>query len=102
MNDTLAALAERLGDPGITVSTMFGKPTLKDGSGKAFACLLGNELACRLGRGTPPHTEAMALPGAHLFDPSGRDRPMKDWVSIPATHSTRWPEFASAALATPR
>lgn len=101
-DQTLNDLAATLDAPGVKVSNMFGKPSLKDAAGKAFACLQAGELACRLGRGTQPHADALALNGAHLFDPSGRDRPMKDWVSIPSTHSSRWPEFAAAALSTPR
>jgi hypothetical protein len=100
-DETLTALAERLGDPGVRVSATFGKPALKDAAGKAFACLHNGELACRLGRDSRHHAEALALPGAHLFDPSGQDRPMKDWVNIPAAHTGRWPEFAAAALAVP-
>jgi hypothetical protein len=101
-DETLTKLAATLDKPGIQVSNMFGKPSLKDENGKAFACLHAGKLACRLGRGTQPHADALALDGAHLFDPSGRDRPMKDWVSIPNTHSSRWPEFAAAALSTSR
>ena len=81
---------------------MFGKPALKDEAGKAFACLLGGEIAFRLGRDSPAHSAALGLPGAHLFDPSGKDRPMKDWVSVPPEHAGRWPEFAELALAVPR
>ena len=98
---TLVDLTTHL-DARVTVGAMFGKPTLKDPAGKAFACLYNGALACRLGRDTDPYQAALSLEGAHLFDPSTRDRPMKDWVVIPATHSDRWPEFASAALSTPR
>ena len=96
--DQLRDLAEHLGGHGVRVRSMFGKPTLMDEGGKAFACLLDGELACRLGQGTQPHTEALALSGSHLFDPSGTGRAMKDWVAIPPAHESRWPEFASAAL----
>jgi len=41
---------------------------------------------------------ALALDGAELFDPSGRGRPFKEWVQVPAAHEDRWPEFAEAAL----
>jgi hypothetical protein len=98
---TLVDLATQLPTP-VTVGAMFGKPTLKDPAGKAFACLFNGDLACRLGRDTDPYQAALSLEGARLFDPSARDRPMKDWVVIPANHSARWPEFASAALSTPR
>ncbi len=42
--------------------------------------------------------EALALEGAHLFDPGGRGRPMKEWVVVPVAHAERWPELAETAL----
>jgi len=41
---------------------------------------------------------ALALDGAHLFDPLGRGRPMKAWVAVPPAQADRWPELAEAAL----
>ncbi len=98
----LDRLAAHLGGDAATVGIMFGKPALKDGAGKAFACLLDGEVAFRLGRDSAAHAEALDLAGAHLFDPSGRGRPMKDWVSVPPAHAGRWAGFAEAALAVPR
>ncbi|HEX3270842.1 MAG TPA: hypothetical protein VHR15_09340 [Ktedonobacterales bacterium] len=45
------------------------------------------------------HAEALGLEGAHLFDPGGMDRPMKEWVVVPATHAAEWPRLAELALA---
>jgi hypothetical protein len=45
------------------------------------------------------HAEALALTGAHLFDPSGQNRPMKEWVVVPAAHAPEWPRLAKLALA---
>ncbi|GAA3886586.1 hypothetical protein GCM10022381_30870 [Leifsonia kafniensis] len=50
---------------------------------KAFACLKGDRIAFKLGDGSPAHATALALPGAELWDPSGRHKPFKDWVAIP-------------------
>src|SRR5262245_45739111 len=96
--EPLRQLQDQLGADRASVSAMFGKPALKDVHGKAFACLLDGEVAFRLGRDTPEHAAALDLTGAHLFDPSGKDRPMKDWVSVPPAHERRWPELAEAAL----
>jgi hypothetical protein len=41
--------------------------------------------------------QALALSGAHPFDPMG-GRPMKEWVVVPATQAQRWPELAHAAV----
>jgi hypothetical protein len=99
--ELLRSLVDQLGCSGVQVAAVFGRPALKDRHGKAFACLHGGALACRLGQGTQAHTDALALADAHLFDPSERDRPMPDWVSIPRRHLHRWPEFAAAALSVP-
>jgi hypothetical protein len=44
------------------------------------------------------HSEALGLEGAHLFDPGGMDRPMKEWVVVPAAHAAEWPRLAELAL----
>jgi hypothetical protein len=42
---------------------------------------------------------ALALSGAHLFDPSGgRRAPMKEWVVVPTAHAGKWRELAEQAL----
>jgi len=100
--ESLERLRDDLGADRVSVSAMFGKPALKDENGKTFACLLGGEVAFRLGRDRAAHSAALELSGAHLFDPSGKERPMKDWVSVPPAHASRWPEFAALALDVPR
>lgn len=102
MAEQLLGLQEQLGAERASISAMFGKPALKDRQGKAFACLLDGAVAFRLGRDSTAHADALALDGAHLFDPSGKDRPMRDWVSVPPAHAGRWSELAESALAVPR
>jgi hypothetical protein len=89
------AIAAGLAEAGVSSSKMFGMPCLKYG-GKAFAGFQDGAMAFKLRQ--PEHAAAHALPGAHLFDPSGAGRPMKEWVEVPATHAARWPEFAREAL----
>jgi hypothetical protein len=43
------------------------------------------------------NAEALALPGAHLFDPM-EGRPMKEWVVVPAEQASKWLELAHAAF----
>jgi hypothetical protein len=81
---------------GATHGTMFGMPCLKLG-GKAFAGLYRGAMVFKL-RGDA-HAQALALPGARLFDPSERGRPMKEWVEVPGEHAARWLEFGQQALA---
>lgn len=90
-------LAEELAGRDVRAGAMFGKRSLLAGR-QAFVCLYGDGLAFRLGAGTPAHNEALALPGAELFDPSGKQRPFKDWVTVPAAEHAHWRRLAEAAL----
>jgi hypothetical protein len=73
----------------------FGMPALKIGS-KVFAGFAGDGMVFKLPDSA--RAEALALPGAHLFDPAGMSRPMKEWVVVPADHAARWPDLARIAL----
>ena len=75
---------------------MFGMPTLTTG-GKAFAGLFKDRMVFKL-RGKD-HARALALSGSRLFDPSGRGRPMKEWVEVPAKHAAQWTRLARQAVA---
>jgi hypothetical protein len=44
------------------------------------------------------HARALALEGAHLFDPGGKNRPFKEWVVVPESHADQWKSFAQDAL----
>ena len=44
------------------------------------------------------HAQALALAGAHLFDPSGKGRPFKEWVVVPPAHAAQWGQFAESAV----
>lgn len=81
---------------GAVASRMFGMPTLK-ASGKAFAGIFGDAMVFKLtGRA---HATASTLAGAKAFDPSGKGRPMKEWVIVPRAHATKWRRLAEDALA---
>ncbi len=41
---------------------------------------------------------ALALEGAHLFDPSGKGRPFREWVVVPPAHAAEWERLGDAAL----
>lgn len=96
-DEHLDVIAADLAVRGATAGAMFGKRALK-ARGKAFACLKGDMLAVRLGDGSPTHAEALGLPGAELFDPSGKHRPFKDWVAIPHDQAGMWARYATLAL----
>lgn len=90
-----AVAAELCATAPVVAGQMFGMPSLKR-EGKAFAGYYQDAMVFKLG--APEHAEALALSDAHLFDPSGRDRPMKEWIVVPATHAAHWPDLARAAL----
>ena len=83
-------------DSAITISQMFGKPCLKINS-KAFVCFFHNEMVFKLGG--VAHGKALKILGTQLFDPSGKKRPMKEWVQVPFKYSKEWGKFAKEALA---
>ncbi|TVY08691.1 hypothetical protein [Paenibacillus cremeus] len=72
-----------------------GKLCLKY-EGKAFASFFEEEMVFKLSGA--PHANALQLAGAQLFDPSGKKRPMKDWVQVPYAHVESWMDYAEAAL----
>lgn len=49
---------------------------------------------------TDPGTRARALavPGAHLFDPSGRGEVFRQWVVIPPESAAEWEPLAAEAV----
>ncbi len=81
---------------GATESQLFGKPCFKI-EGKAFICYFAACMVFKLSGAT--HIAALALDGATLFDPSGKGRPMKAWVQVPASHQEQWTALARAACA---
>jgi hypothetical protein len=90
-------LGADLAPAGVVMGKMFGARSLML-SNKALACLNGDKVVFKLGRDTAEHRRAMALPDAVLFDPSGMNRPFKDWVEVPFTSHPEWPALAEAAL----
>ncbi len=91
-------LADALALRGVERAKMMGYPSLKH-RGKLIACLSRDDDAMIFKLPSEAvRDDALALEGAHLFDPMG-GRPMKEWVAVPSDHADRWPELADAALA---
>jgi hypothetical protein len=78
----------------IEVGQMFGKACIKI-NGKAFVSQHMESVVFKLTG--PHHQKALALSGAVLWDPSGKGRPMREWVAVPASESKHFPTFAQAA-----
>lgn len=79
----------------VVSSQMFGKPCLKI-NGKAFLALHQKVLVFKLSGDA--HNQALAQKGAMLWDPSGKGRPMKEWVAIPAENLRDAKSLANQAL----
>lgn len=75
-------------------SQMFGKPCFKI-NGRAFVCFFQNEMVFKLCDET--HADALSLDASQLFDPSGKKRPMKEWVQVPYQYKDSWLLFAQSA-----
>lgn len=80
---------------GAEESQMFGKPCFKINK-KAFVCFYENAMVFKLK--DDMHTKALGMEGAQLFDPSGKNRPMKEWVQVPFLHKRHWKKFAQEAM----
>ncbi|WP_427134306.1 hypothetical protein [Pseudarthrobacter sp. S9] len=96
--EAFEGVAADLAGAGVALGQTFGARALMINR-KALACLSCDAMAFKLGRDSPAHARALQYPGAQLFDPSGMERPFKDWVEVPAGSAEAWPALAEAALA---
>ena len=77
-------------------SQMMGMPCVKR-SGKMVAGFTRGSMVFKLPE-PGAHARALALAGAHLFDPSGENRPFKEWVVVPEAHADEWESLSHEAL----
>ncbi len=87
------ALAKK--HPKVEPSAMFGMPCLKL-AGKAFAGSFDGGVVFKLDEDA--REGALALKGAKLFDPSGKGRPMKEWVVVPRAQKKLWASLGAKAM----
>jgi len=80
---------------GVTSGQMFGKACLKV-NGKAFTSLHNDKVVFKLTGDA--HKQAMSFKNATLWDPSGKGRPMKEWVALPAVEAKHFKALATEAL----
>ena len=84
-------------NPDCRASKVFGMPCVKR-SGRVVFGLSRTGMVFKL---TDPdaHARALAVPGAHLFDPSGQGEPFRQWVVIPPECAAEWEPLAAEAVA---
>ncbi len=77
-------------------SKVFGMPCVKR-AGRVVFGLSRTGMVFKL---TDPdtHARALAVPGAHLFDPSGRGEVFRQWVVVPPEQADEWEGLAYDAL----
>ena len=76
-------------------SQLFGKPCFKI-NGKAFVCFFQDAMVFKLSGEL--HADALSHDGAQLFDPSGKGRPMREWVQVPYDYVEHWEVYAKSAF----
>lgn len=82
--------------PGVETGKMFGVACIKV-AGKTFAALQDGAAAFKLAG--DDHRAALALAGARCWDPSGKQRPMREWVQVPFDHAPAWLRLAEQSRA---
>jgi hypothetical protein len=82
--------------PGARRSKVFGMPCVKR-SGRVVFGLSRTGMVFKL-TDVEAHARALAVPGAHLFDPSGRGEPFRQWVVVPPEQAAEWEALAYEAL----
>jgi hypothetical protein len=83
--------------PECRASQVFGMPCVKR-SGRVVFGLSRTGMVFKL-TDSALHARALAVPGAHLFDPGGRGEPFRQWVVVPPEHADEWEPFAAEAVA---
>jgi hypothetical protein len=83
-------------NPDVQLGQMMGMPCIKAG-GKMIIGIWNEEMVFKLPDDSV-RNEALALDGAHLFDPSEKGRPFKEWVQVPAAHMSEWAKLADESL----
>jgi hypothetical protein len=84
--------------PDVRRSTVFGMPCLKR-SGRVVAGFTRPKGGMVFKLTDPEaHARALAVPGAHLFDPSGRGESFRQWVVVPGSGADEWESLAYEAV----
>lgn len=84
------------GTEGATLGQLFGKACGKL-NGKAFVAFFRGDMVFKIGREEVQPCLAK-YEGAQNWDPSGKGRPMKDWLQVPAIYQSDWEVLTQKAI----
>ena len=82
---------------GSLTGQMFGKPCLKTADKKAFVAFYQEAMVFKLGQEEISFLKDK-YPSSQNWDPSGKNRPMKDWLQVPSEFKEDWKMLAKQAL----
>ena len=85
-------------NPEVVLTQMMGMPAVKADAKLVCGWVASEEAMVFKLPDVDTHASALALDGAHLFDPSGKGQPFKEWVVVPEAHAAEWESFAAHAL----
>lgn len=78
--------------------TLFGALSFRV-NGHSVGCIMRGVVAFKLAGGRGELADALAIPGAELFDPSGRGRPFREWVALPIAEEPHFERLLEQAVA---
>lgn len=81
---------------GAELGQMFGKPCGKVDK-KAIVSFFEDEMVFKIGRGGIPEL-LVKFEGSKNWDPSGKNRAMKDWIQVPDAYKGDWSVLMEMAL----
>ena len=82
--------------PDCKASRIFSMPCVKRSGRVVFGWSRGGMVFKLTDPAT--HARALAVPGAHLFDPSGEGKPFRQWVVVPPEQADEWEPLAAEAV----
>lgn len=78
------------------LGNMFGKQCGKINK-KAFVAFYQDEMVFKLGKGSVDKLK-IKFSGSQNWDPSGKKRPMKDWVQVPDVFREEWKSLTNQSV----
>ncbi len=81
---------------GSSIGQMFGKPCLKINN-KAFVAYFKEQMVFKIGSEAVVGVKDKYIDSVN-WDPSGKKRPMKDWIQVPAEYNQDWTYLAKQAM----